>query len=388
MLSAETTDTYFVHTKRVLDSAGLNKEVVAEVYARGLPYPGVWGVLTGVYEVAKLLRGLPVDVWAMDEGSVFLADSSKAFYEPVMVIRGRYTDFAKYENPILGLITSSTSVSSYAARIKAAANGKLVFSFGTRRVHPALAPTVERACYIAGFDGVSNTLGAKLLSITPVGTMPHALVQLAGSQEEAWRLFDRFADPSIPRVALVDTYWDEKAEAAAAFKALGSRLWGVRLDTPASRRGDFKKIIEEVRWELNIRGGGSVKLIVSGGLDESSVAELAPLVDGFGVGTSVAHPPLIDFSLKIVEASGASDPYVAKRGVLSGEKQVYRAQGFRDTVTLRRAQAKGLGEPLLKPLLSNGTPVRRIEDIHRLRSRVLSQIAEVSKAQPSLRAES
>ncbi|MDG7029646.1 MAG: nicotinate phosphoribosyltransferase, partial [Nitrososphaerota archaeon] len=232
--TAATTDAYFLHTKQVLRRNNVDSQVVMEVFARDVPYADNWGLLTGVYEAIKLLEGLPVDVWAFDEGSVFVADGNTAIYEPLLTIEGRYSDFAEYETPLLGLLSSSTSISTRAAKLRLATGRKLLLSFGTRRVHPALAPLVERACYVAGFDGVSNVLGAKLLGIEPSGTMPHALVQMLGSQERAWRLFDETVPRSTPRVALVDTFWDEKSESIKAFEVLGPKLWGVRLDTPAS----------------------------------------------------------------------------------------------------------------------------------------------------------
>ena len=338
--NAQTTDAYFLHTKEVLRKNHIDSRVVMEVFARDVPYADNWGLLTGVYEAAKLLEGLPVDVWSFDEGSVFIADRNSVMYEPLLAIEGRYVDFAEYENPLLGLLSSSTSVSTRAAKFRLATGSKLLLSFGTRRVHPALAPMVERACYVAGFDGVSNVLGAKLLELEPSGTMPHALVQILGSQEKAWRLFDATIPKSVPRVALVDTFWDEKAESIKALEVLGPRLWGVRLDTPASRRGDFAKIAEEVRWELDIRGGKKVRIIVSGRLDEETIAKLNPIVDGYGVGTAVAYPPVIDLSAKIVEVQeGKKTEFRAKRGGLGGRKAVFRSSGFKDTVTLETGRS-------------------------------------------------
>ena len=294
--SAKTTDIYFLNTKEVLAKHKINSEVVMEVFVRELPDNAAWGVLTGVYEVAKLLEGLPLDVWAFDEGSIFVANGKSALYEPVLTISGRYRDFVEYENPILGLLSSSTSISTKAARFRVAAGDRQVVSFGTRRVHPALAPLVERSCYLAGFDGVSNVLGGKLLGVEPSGTMPHALVQVLGDQEKAWRLFDETMPKSVKRTALVDTFWDEKTESIRAFEILGKRLWGVRLDTPSSRRGSFRQIIEEVKWELKVRGGEAVKIFVSGRLTEEDIVELRDIVDGFGVGTAVAYPPSVDFA--------------------------------------------------------------------------------------------
>jgi nicotinate phosphoribosyltransferase len=383
--NAETTDAYFLHSKKVLQRNNIDSRVVMEVYARDVPYEDNWGVLNGVYEAAKLLEGLPVDVWAFDEGSIFVADRNSAIYEPLMIIEGRYVDFVEYENPLLGLLSSSTSVSTRAAKFRMAAGTKLLLSFGTRRVHPALAPLVERACYIAGFDGVSNVLGAKLLKLEPSGTMPHALVQILGSQERAWRLFDVTIPKGIPRVALVDTFWDEKAESIKAFEVLGQKLWGVRLDTPASRRGDFVKIAEEVRWELDIRGGKKVKIIASGRLDEDMIGKLNTVVDGYGVGTAVAYPPVIDLSAKIVEVQeGSRREFRAKRGGLGGRKAVYRSAGFRDFVALEGAPKPNRSTSLLNLVLKRGKLVGSFEGIEELRARVKSSLDELRTATPSL----
>ena len=382
---AQTTDAYFLHTKKVLQKNNINSRVVMEVFARDVPYPGNWGLLTGVYEAAKLLEGLPIDVWSFDEGSVFVADRNSVMYEPLMTIEGRYVDFAEYENPLLGLLSSSTSVSTRAARFRIAAESRLLLSFGTRRVHPALAPMVERACYVAGFDGVSNVLGAKLLKLEPSGTMPHALVQILGSQEKAWRLFDETIPKGIPRVALVDTFWDEKSESVKALEVLGPSLWGVRLDTPASRRGDFAKIAEEVRWELDIRGGKKVKIIASGRLDEETIAKLNPLVDGYGVGTAVAYPPVIDLSAKIVEVKDdAKTEFRAKRGGLGGRKTVFRSSGFNDTVALDSGKPSR-GGSLLKPLLKSGKMVADFDSIESLREKVRKDLDELRASTPSLK---
>jgi len=380
-----TTDEYFLHTKEVLRRNLVDAKVVMEVYARDVPYPQNWGLVTGIYEAAKLLEGLPVNVWAFDEGAVFVADASTALYEPLMVIEGKYSDFAEYETALLGLLTSSTSVSTRAARFRIAAGKKLLFSFGTRRVHPALAAMVERACYLSGFDGVSNVLGARLLKITPSGTMPHALIQILGDQERAWKMFDKTIDRSVKRIALVDTFWDEKTEAVKAMQVLGPKLWGVRLDTPASRRGDFRKIIEETRWELDIRGGRKVKLIASGRLDEDSVSKLSDVVDGFGVGTAVAYPPVIDLSAKIVEVTTRGRrEFRAKRGGLGGRKAVYRSEGFRDLVALEGSPKPRGTAAILKPLLKDGKLVRRYEGIEALRARVAKSLEELASSQPSL----
>jgi len=382
---AKTTDIYFLNTKEVLAKNHIDSEVVMEVFARELPENAMWGVLSGVYEVAKLLEGLPLDVWAFDEGSIFLADGRGALYEPVMTISGRFRDFVEYENPILGLLSSSSSISTKASRFRVAAGDRQLVSFGTRRVHPALAPLVERSCYMAGFDGVSNVLGGKLLGVEPSGTMPHALVQVIGDQEKAWRLFDKTLPKGVKRTALVDTFWDEKTEAIKAFETLGKNLWGVRLDTPASRRGSFRQIIEEVRWELKIRGGGAVKIFVSGRMSEEDIVRLKDIVDGFGVGTAVAYPPSIDFSAKIVEVREKEKTYLrAKRGGLGGRKDVHRSKGFKDVVILHgKAPPKG-SKLMQKQVIKRGELVADFESIDSIRERVIKELGEVSHAEPAL----
>jgi nicotinate phosphoribosyltransferase len=382
---AKTTDIYFLNTKEVLAKNHIDSEVVMEVFARELPENATWGVLSGVYEVAKLLEGLPLDVWAFDEGSIFLADGRGALYEPVMTISGRFRDFVEYENPILGLLSSSSSISTKASRFRVAAGDRQLVSFGTRRVHPALAPLVERSCYLAGFDGVSNVLGGKLLGVEPSGTMPHALVQVIGDQEKAWRLFDKTMPKGVKRTALVDTFWDEKTEAIKAFETLGKNLWGVRLDTPASRRGSFRQIIEEVRWELKIRGGGAVKIFVSGRMSEEDIVRLKDIVDGFGVGTAVAYPPSIDFSAKIVEVREKGKTYLrAKRGGLGGRKDVHRSKGFKDTVMLHGTAPPKGSKSMQKQLIKRGELVADFQSIDSIRERAIKELGEVSHAEPAL----
>jgi nicotinate phosphoribosyltransferase len=382
---AKTTDIYFLNTKEVLTKNHIDSEVVMEIYARDLPENATWGVLSGVYEVAKLLEGLPIDVWAFDEGSIFVADGMGALYEPVMTISGRYRDFVEYENPVLGLLSSSSSVSTKASRFRVAAGDRQVVSFGTRRVHPALAPLIERGCYMAGFDGVSNVLGGRLLGVEPSGTMPHALVQVIGDQETAWRLYDETMPKSVKRTALVDTFWDEKTEAIKAFETLGKNLWGVRLDTPASRRGSFRQIIEEVKWELKIRGGGAVKIFVSGRLSEEDVVQLKDIVDGFGVGTAVAYPPSIDFSAKIVEVREKGKTHLrGKRGGLGGRKDVHRSKGFKDTVAFHGSAPPKGSKQMLKQIIDKGELVVDFQSIDSIRDRVVRELREVTQAKPAL----
>ena len=357
-----------------------------EVYTRKTPFASNWAVVCGIYEVAKLLEGIQVDVDSLEEGEVFLTDPDLAIYEPVLRITGKYCDFAKYENPILGFLCQSSGICTKAARMAQAAQGKNVISFGTRRAHPAMSAMIERSSFIGGIDSVSNVLGAKLLKKVPSGTMPHAFILCVGDEVRAWQIFNKALPKEVPRIALVDTLSDEKIAAIKAFEALGKDLYGVRLDTPSSRRGDLKKIVQEVRWELKIRGGEKVKIFVSGGLDEEEVTELYQWVDGFGIGTSISTAPVIDFGGKIVSIEDSEGKMIptSKRGDLGGVKNVYRDWNkFTDLITLG-VTPQNQFEPLLKPLLRSGKIVRKFNSPDKLRKMTSKSVSQATRSTPRL----
>lgn len=368
--AGRTTDVYFIRTQKILREKGIRKKVFADVSTTSLPHGWKWGVLAGIEEVAKLLEGLPVNVYAMPEGTIFHP------YEPVLQIEGYYDEFGIYETALLGMLSQASGIATAALRIKIAAKFKPVYSFGIRHMHPAIAPMIDRSAFIGGCDGVSGVLGAEMIGEKPVGTMPHALILTIGDQVKAWKYYDEVMPPEVPRTALVDTLCDEKFEALMAAEALGDRLNAVRLDTPGSRRGNFKKIVEEVRWELDLRGYNHVKIFLSGGLDEESLKELADVADAFGVGGSIASAKPVDFSLDIVEVEGKP---MTKRGKLSGRKQIYRCEnGHYHRVPADKKLEKcpvcgAKVEPLLKPLIENGEIVAELPKAREIREYVLEQ---------------
>ena len=381
---AETSDVYFERTKEILEKEGLsNIHVTAEITTGSLPKNWEYGILAGVEEAAHLLEGLNIRVRSFPEGTLFRPVDSSGVREPVMVIEGRYLDFCLYETPLLGLLCQSSGIATMASRVRKAAGAKTVFSFGIRRAHPALAPMIDRACFIGGFDAVSSMIGAKLLGKSPTGTMPHSLIIAIGDQVRAWKSFDKYMPKEVPRIALVDTYCDEKTEAIMAAEALGKSLYGVRLDTPSSRRGNFPEIIREVRWELDSRGFKDVKIFVSGGLDDESVGVLsASGADGFGVGTSVSNAPSIDFAMDIVEAGGK---FVAKRGKLGGKKEVWRCDKclldhvlLEDVPSPSCSNCRGKTRPLLVRLLESGRPTGPLPTSDKIREHVIHQLGKLT----------
>ncbi|MBI5561064.1 MAG: nicotinate phosphoribosyltransferase, partial [Deltaproteobacteria bacterium] len=351
------TDVYFARTLEILRKKGVDKRVRAEFFAKKLPENWPWAILAGIEEVSYLMSGKPVNIRSMEEGEVFFP------FEPVMEIEGMYQDICVFETAMLGLICQASGVSTKAARIKKCAGERMVVSFGARRMHPALAPMIERAAFLGGCDGVAVIASAELIETDPMGTMPHALILVLGDTVSAIKAFDEVLDRKVKRVALIDTFNDEKFEAIRVAEEMKGALDAVRLDTPASRRGDFLKIFEEVRWELDLRGFNRVELYASGGLDEEEIRRLKGVVDAFGVGTCISNAPVVDFAMDIMEIEGK--PF-AKRGKWSGAKDVLRCKGcgIRKIVPMGKGEehceCKGLWKNLLVPLIKEGKVAREL----------------------------
>ncbi|HVP95315.1 MAG TPA: nicotinate phosphoribosyltransferase [Methanoregulaceae archaeon] len=337
------TDIYFPRCEEILKKEGINPAVVMEVTAPSLPDP--WGIFCGLADVINLLERLPVTVDAMPEGTLFHEN------EPVLRIAGRYRDFCRFETAILGFLCHSSGIASAAAHITIAASGKPVFSFGSRRQHPAIATMIERSAWIGGVDGVSNTSAPA--GIPVVGTMPHAFVMCYDSPEAAWRSFDANAPKNIPRVMLCDTYCDEKTE---SLKGAGCGATSVRLDTPRSRRGNMKAIIDEVRWELDAHDYPDVRIFLSGGVTRDDIIAYRDCVDAFGVGGAIANAQVIDFGMDIVEKEGLP---LAKRGKRSGVKQVYLFPDGRRCMMPEGTGAPEGSRPLLERFIEKGRVVKR-----------------------------
>jgi len=317
-----TMDIYFERTKKILEASGLSEtKVCAEITGSSLPRGWKWGVFCGLEEVIRLMEGLPVSLSAVPEGTIFRTRTTDSVRVPLANVFGAYTDFGVMETAILGMLCQASGIATSAARTKIAAKNKVVLAFGNRRMHPAIAGVLDRSSYIGGCDDVSSKMGGDIIGREPVGTVPHTLMLLMGSNDAAFRAFDRVIEEDVPRIMLIDTFSDERAAALEACNSVRD-LKGVRLDTPGSRRGNFKELINEVRWELDMNGHKDVEIIVSGGLDESSIAEIVDTsVSGFGVGTSISNSPTLDLSMDIVEKDGHP---ISKRGKFGGRKFAYR----------------------------------------------------------------
>jgi len=340
-----------------------------EIRTKSIPGNGP-GVLTGLDEVIQLLEGTDTSVWSVPEGSTFLP------YEPVMMIEGPYRDFSPLETPLLGLLCQASGISTRAREVTEAAGDNPVFHFGSRRMHPAIAPMIGRSAYIGGCEGVAVTKTARQLGLEPVGTIPHALILILEDSTTATGMFEKLFGGEINTVALVDTFGDEKFEALENADLIEG-LNAVRLDTPSSRRGNMLEIAREVRWELDLHGFENVDIFISGGLDEESIPDLNEVADAYGVGTAISNAPVVDFSLDIVEIEG--EP-VSKRGKKSGAKQIYVCDNCDERLVRPFGEAArdcpGCGSearPVMEKVIEAGKPLNDYPTAKEIRDYSLTQ---------------
>lgn len=371
IIDGKTTDIYFQRAEEILKKEKRNPEVTAEVWAKKLPDNYKWAIFAGLSEAIELFKNKKIDIKGLPEGSVFLEK------EPVLTIKGKYLDFAKFETPLLGYICQASGISTKTARCKMAAGNRIVLSFGARRMHPSITPVIDRYAYLGGADGVSAILSAEKLNLKPQGTIPHAVILIIGDTAGAALAYDKTVAKGIPRTILVDTFGDEKIEAVRLAEKLQGKLDSIRVDTPSSRRGNLPSILREIREELNNRDFNDVGIFVSGGLDECSLKELNPYADGYGIGTSLSNAPTINFSLDIVEIKGK---LVSKKGKVAGEKQVLECErcgnrkiaSFRDSK--KNCDCGNAMKLLTKKIMEKGKVLEGSEKVDVIRNRVLRQL--------------
>lgn len=310
ILSGRTADIYFIRAQDILKLEGLAPQVTMEFF------PNRGGILCGMKEVLALLeRVLPPEgeVWGLSEGEEVEAK------EVVLRIKGPYRAFGLYETALLGILAHESGWATAARRCVEAAEGTPIISFGARHVHPAVSAYMEYATLVGECTGCATPAGAELFGLSAAGTIPHALILAFGDTVKATLAFDRHTPPEVNRIALVDTFKDEAEESLRVAQALGKRLWGVRLDTPAERGRMTPDLVKEVRARLDQAGYPWVKIVVSGGITPERIREFkeegAP-VDAFGVGSAISGAPPIDFTADIKAIDGQP---VAKRGRIPGE---------------------------------------------------------------------
>ena len=301
------------------------------------------------------------DVYAVPEGTLIFPN------EPLLQVIAPIIEAQLIETFVLNQVHFQSVAATKAARVVAAAQGRAVVDFGSRRSHGMdAALKVARATYLAGGAGTSNVLAGKLYSIPVFGTMAHSYIQ---AHDEESASFDSFARLYPETTLLVDTY-DTLAGVRKVIElsqALGDRfrVRAVRLDS-----GDLGSLAVETRKTLDAAGLQKVKIFASSGLDEYKILELmnagAP-IDVFGVGTKlavIADAPDLDMAYKLVEYGGKGRLKLSTNKLLyPGRKQVFRRidKGRMVADVIGRFDEQLAGELLLRPLLLHGQPATRIE---------------------------
>lgn len=374
ILAGKASDVYF---ERSLDAASKVKHeasVAAEFTVSG-PLD-TWVNFSGLNEVLTLLEGKNVDVYAIPEGMIVNSRDSRGNPVPFMRIEGSYDDFGEFETAILGFICQSSGISTSSAKVREALGDTPFFSFGIRRMHPAISPMIDRAAFIGGADGVSGILGGELIGQKPVGTMPHALALIFGD-DKSWEMTVKKAGSEGVKTVLIDTFMDEKFAAIKA-ASMFPDLDYIRLDTPSSRRGNFANLVREVRWELDLRGYNHVKIMVSGGLKLENLQELKEAgAESFGIGTSISSAKPYDFAMDLVEINGKP---LAKRGKYSGTKSILRCNRCRTHLTVPlgkevdKCDCGGEMVSLLKKFISGGKILEPYETPVELREKTLREL--------------
>jgi len=305
------------------------------------------------------------DVHAVPDGTPLFAN------EPILEIVAPVVQAQLVETIVMNQIHAQTVLASKAARIVAAARGRSVIDFGTRRAHGIDAALKgARAFSIAGVQATSNVLAGKLYGIPVSGTMAHSYVQTHADEPEAFRAFARMFPGTV---LLVDTY-DTRRGIKRAIDAIRSAPEGISVSAIRLDSGDLDALSREARHLLDAAGLQRVRVFVSSDLDEYVIERLlhagAP-IDGFGVGTGMAvsaDAPSLDLVYKLAEYGGRGRTKLsAEKSILPGRKQIFRRYDSGKALgdVIGRADEQLAGDPLLRPVMRGGI---RVDVRHELKS--------------------
>ena len=311
------------------------------------------------------------DLFAVAEGTPLFAG------EPFLTLRAPIIEAQIPETYLLSAVTFPTLVAGKAARCVAAAGGRPVIEFGTRRAHTAEAGVLAaRAAYLGGCAGTSNSLAGFRYGIPVMGTAAHSWVMSFSNETESFRQLQRVLGDNTTQ--LIDTY--DTVEGARRAAQLGRPIQGVRIDS-----GDSLALSRQVRAVLDAAGLADTEIMVTGDLDEYRIRDLvaagAP-VDSFGVGTQLAtsgDAPYLNATYKMVELNiGGINRFTTKLSEdkisLPGSKQVFR-DSERDV--LARSGECGRGEALLRPVLLGGRLIEPLPTLEEARCRASESLARL-----------
>src|SRR5258707_13102542 len=391
------TDMYHPDSAYVSWRTGFNGLTTFDLYTRTAPFGGAYLLVAGIeaaLEFVQAFRYTPdelrflahirdYDAAFLDElanlhftGEILaMPEGSIAFpQEPLLRITAPFREAILIEAGLLQAVNLATLVATKASRIVYAAeqDGKKrrVSEFAFRRAQEPL--TVARASYIGGCSSTSLLNAAYEYRLPATGTVPHALIELFPTEEEAFEAiaagYNRYTlllDPYDPRRAIHTAI----GVALRSQETLGQTLAAVRLDS-----GDVVGDSIYAREQLDKAGLAETRLLASGDLDEWKITALlqaGAAIDAFGVGTMLGYgagsPELgipggalgaVYKEVWYVDETGTEHPKVKIAGPKStwpGKKEIYRHLHWEeDIIQLAHEPRPDNYQRLLRPVMRNG----------------------------------
>jgi nicotinate phosphoribosyltransferase len=372
-----------------LRDGSAHRRCVFEVFARRLPDGRRYGVVAGTGRLlealaefhfddatiaalraddvidgvtAEYLAGYRFggDIDGYPEGELYFP------YSPVLTVSGTFAEAVVLETLVLSILNHDCAIASAAARMVSAAAGRPIIEMGSRRTHEQAAVAAARAAYLAGFGSTSNLEAARRYGVPTAGTAAHAFTLLHDDERSAFAAQVASLGPGT--TLLVDTY-DITHGIDLAVEVAGPELGAIRIDS-----GELGVLAVQAREQLDRLGATNTKIVVSGDLDEFSIAALAATpVDIYGAGTAVvtgSGAPTAGMVYKLVEVDGRP---VAKRSEHKeshgGRKTALRAHkptgtAIEEIIVAQRVPEPAKGERVLqRPLVRGGEPVPDLPEL-------------------------
>jgi nicotinate phosphoribosyltransferase len=320
-------DAYFKHARATLLQDGRHPRVVMQVFQKKDAYLG------GMDEAIAILKLCSHDWNELTVHALYDGERIEP-WDTVMTVEGDYTLFAHLETAYLGVLARRTLITTNVVRVLEAANGKPIIFMPARHDHHRVQTGDGYAAYVAGKVvgapiGVTTDEQASWWGGRGIGTVPHSLIaSYGGNTTLAATKFAEWASDDINITVLVDFENNSVETALEVARALGPRLWGVRLDTSEmlvdrslwEELGDFKptgvneRLVRKVRNALDEDGFEHVKIVVSGGFTIDKIEEFEEKgvpVDAYGVGSSLIRGSN-DFTADIVLTDGRPSAKVGR----------------------------------------------------------------------------
>jgi nicotinate phosphoribosyltransferase len=394
--------------RAALRSGTASRRAVFEMFARHLPNGRRYGVVAGTGRLLDALEQFRFgdrelefleraqiadaptleflrnyrfsgDIWGYAEGDCYFPGS------PILVVEGTFAEAVILETLALSVYNHDSAIASAASRMVEAAHGRPLVEMGSRRTHERAAIAAARAAYIAGFTTTSNLRAGYQYGVPTSGTAAHAFTLVHDGEKKAFAAQLDALGPGT--TLLVDTY-DVADAIATAVELAGPELGAIRIDS-----GDLAAVAREARAQLDSLGADKTRIILTGDLDEFSIAALAAEpVDGYGVGTSLvtgSGAPTCAFVYKLVARADGDGPSplrpVAKRSVgkpsRGGRKWAVRqldqaGSATAEVVTDYEPEGGNASRPLLQLLVRGGGVVAR-EPVTAARTRHRGVVSEL-----------